>query len=183
MNYFFPLVLKGVDPELRQITGIASTADIDRDGEILDVASATFKDDVPLMWQHEWKMPAIGVAKLFKDGSSIRFKAQIAKLTEAGPLKDRIDMAWQAMKSGLVQFVSIGGVNGTLRYNKDGTKTIMGLEIVELSPVTIPAHRKASIETVKAIYGGSTEKGAVRLIDAPASALENLNGAVRLTLS
>lgn len=179
---FCPLVIKSVNDDLRQIAGIASTSEVDRDGEIMDVASATFKSEIPLMWQHEWKMPAIGTAKLFKDGDrTIRFTAQIAKLAEASPLKDRVDMAWQAMKSGLVKFVSIGGIGGSRQYNKDGTVSLLGMEIVELSGVTIPANASASIQTVKAIYG-SNSGGVVRLID-PARIPENLNGAVRLIRS
>lgn len=174
---FCPLIIKGITDDLRQITGIASTNDVDRDGEVMDIATATFRREVPLIWQHEQKMPAIGTARLFKDGNrAIRFTAQFAKLDEPGALKDRVDMAWQSVKSGLVKFVSIGAVGGRRQYRKDAPPILVGMEVVEISTVTIPANAAATIDSVKAMYGKNIGTS-VRLITPQT---KTLNGAVRL---
>lgn len=176
---FCPLLIKGISEDLRQITGIASTNDVDRDGEVMDIATATFRGEVPLIWQHEHKMPAIGTARLFKDGSrAIKFSAQFAKLDEPGALKDRVDMAWQSVKSGLVKFISIGAVGGHRQYRKDAPPLLVGMEVVEISTVTIPANAAATIDSVKALYGRNAGTS-VRLLT-PAQHTQNLNGAVRL---
>ena len=177
---FLPLVLKGINDEQRQITGIASTGDVDRDGEIMDIETARFRPEVPLIWQHEHKMPAVGKAQLFKDGSrSIRFVAQFARLDEPGALKDRVDMAWQSVKSGLVKFVSIGAVGGKRQFRKDAPPLLVGMEVVELSTVTIPANAAATIDTVKALY--ALRSAGIPLICADIT--KPLNGAIRLIRS
>ena len=176
---FCEMVLKGVSEDLRQITGIATTGSVDRHGEILDVASARFRPEVPLIWQHQQSMPAIGRAQLFKDGDAIRFVASFAKLTEPGLLKERADLAWQAVKSGLVKFVSIGAMGGRRFARKNGPPLLMDMEVVELSPVTIPANADATIDTVKALY--ARQRGAIQLVSAAHT--RNLNGAIELIRS
>lgn len=173
---FCEMVLKGVSEDLRQITGIASTATMDRHGEILDIATARFRPEVPLIWQHQQSMPAIGHAQLFKDGNAIRFVAQFAKLTEPGLLKERADLAWQSVKSGLVRFVSVGAMGGRRFVRKDGPPLLVDMEVVELSPVTIPANAEATIDTVKVLY--ARQRGAIPLVRTART--PNLNGAIEL---
>ncbi|RCW73819.1 HK97 family phage prohead protease [Pseudorhodoferax soli] len=176
---FCEMVLKGVREDLRQITGIATTGSMDRHGEILDIASARFRPEVPLIWQHQQSMPAIGRAQLFKDGDAIRFVANFAKLTEPGLLKERADLAWQAVKSGLVKFVSIGAMGGRKFVRKNGPPLLVDMEVVELSPVTVPANADATIDTVKALYARQRESiPLIREID-----LRFLKGAIPLDRS
>lgn len=174
---FCDLIVKGISDDLRQITGIASTSGVDRDGEILDIETARFRSEVPLIWQHQQTMPAIGRAQLFKDGNTaIRFIATFARLDEPGLLKDRLDMAWQSVKSGLVKFVSIGAVGGRRFVRKNAPPLLVDMEVVELSTVTIPANADASIDTVKALY--CRGRGSIPLLRAADA--RNLNGAISL---
>jgi hypothetical protein len=174
---FCDLIVKGISEELRQITGIASTSSVDRDGEILDIGSTRFRPEVPLIWQHQQTMPAIGRAQLFKDGADkIRFVADFSRIEEPGILRDRLELAWQSVKSGLVKFVSIGAIGGRRLVRKSAPPLLVDMEVVELSTVTIPANAGASIDTVKALYG--RHRGAIQLVSA--SRLPNLNGAVSL---
>jgi hypothetical protein len=78
--------------------------------------------------------------------------ARIMRLEEAGQLKDRLDMAWQSIKSGLVQGLSIGFQSVERSYIDDSyaIRFIRWLWL-ELSVVTIPANADASITTVRGV--------------------------------
>jgi hypothetical protein len=57
------LVIKAVDDDKREITGIASTPGTDRDGDIVEPAGAEFILPVPLLWQHRSAEPIGYVSK------------------------------------------------------------------------------------------------------------------------
>src|SRR5688572_21976485 len=102
------LDLKQVDEEKREFEGWATTPETDRMGDIVEPAGVEFKLPLPLLWQHNSREPIGHVvsAKVSKDGIFVR--AKIANIAEAGKLKDRLDEAWQSIKSGLVRGLSIG---------------------------------------------------------------------------
>lgn len=144
------LELKAVDDEQRIVEGIASTPSPDRHGDIMDPKGAQFALPIPFLWFHNQKEPIgeIFEAKVSLDG--IRIKARISKIDDAGKLKDRLDEAWQSIKSKLVRGLSVGWspvdyepVKGTtyVRF----TKWVWA----ELSAVTIPMNTEASIVSVK----------------------------------
>ena len=57
------LTIKSIDAPTRRIQGIASTPDVDRDGDVLDPAGVTFRNPVPLLLHHRQTEP-IGTAVL-----------------------------------------------------------------------------------------------------------------------
>ena len=59
------LNIKSVDTDKRQISGIATTPETDRAGDIIDPLGAKFADELPLLWQHEHGKP-IGIARFGK---------------------------------------------------------------------------------------------------------------------
>lgn len=165
------LNVKAVDDDGRTITGIATTPETDRMGDVVEPKGAEFKLPLPLLWQHQSDKPVghVTSAKVTKTG--IEVTAQIARLDEPGPLKDLLDMAWQSVKARLVRGLSIGfqskesaRIDGTfgLRFSK--------WEWLELSLVTIPANAEATIQTVKSLDRvvlaalGHKHKPVVRLI-------------------
>lgn len=75
----------------------------------------------------------------------IPFTATIAAIADAGPLKDLVDMAWQAVKAKLVRGVSIGFRALKYSFMDDGGIEFSETEIYELSLVTIPANASATI--------------------------------------
>ena len=144
------LTVKSIDEEQRIIKGIASTPSPDRVDDVVDPNGAKFTLPIPLLWQHNHDMP-IGEVKSAKvSENGIEIEAQLATVEEEGALKDRLDEAWQSIKSGLVKGLSIG-FRG-LEYEQ--IKGTFGLNFkfwdwYELSVVTIPANMEASITSIK----------------------------------
>lgn len=174
------LETKGVNEDLRELTGIATTPEPDRAGDIVEPLGAKFAAEIPFLWQHHHDMP-IGTVRLSAPTKAgIKFVAKVAKIDEPGPLKDMVDMAWQAIKAGLVKGTSIGFRSLAHDYMSEGGVRFREYEIIELSAVTVPANAGASIQSIKA-WGAPREAGRpVRIISAPPTAAVDLKGAVRL---
>lgn len=144
------LHVKSFDEEQRFITGIATTPQPDRDGDIIDPMGAKFDIEMPLLWQHRPDSPVGHATFGTPTKSGIPFTATIAKIDEPGELKNLLDKAWQSVKSRLVRGVSIGFIpRESERLQNNGRKFTL-IEIIELSLVTIPANTGATIQTVKA---------------------------------
>lgn len=134
----------------RIITGIASTPKPDRDYDVLDPQGATFALPIPLLWQHNHNEPIGEVIEAKVTDAGIEITAKIAKIDEDGTLKNRIDEAWQSIKSGLVKCFSVGFRLIDYAYHKDD----YGLDVkewewYELSVVTVPANSDAIITSIK----------------------------------
>lgn len=145
------LDIRSVDEESRVIEGIASTPEPDRMGDIVDPMGAKFALPMPLLWQHQHDKPVGNVEFAKPTKAGIPFKARIAKVEEAGTLKDRVDEAWQSVKSGLVRAVSIGFRALEHSRMESGGLRFISWEWMELSLVTIPANSQAVITAVKSI--------------------------------
>ena len=147
------LTLKAVDEDQRIITGIATTPTPDRVGDIVEPAGAEFKLPIPFLWQHNSREPLGHVTKAKVNSEGIEITAQLVKIDEPGKLKDRLDEAWQSIKSGLVRGLSIGFKE--LEYSRldDGSYGYRYLRwlFLELSAVTIPANGDCTIQAVKSI--------------------------------
>ena len=140
------------DGDTRTITGIASTPKQDRDNDIMDMEGATFALPMPLLWQHKHNEPIGEVTAATVTADGIEITATIVKIEEDGPLKSRIDEAWQSIKSGLVKGLSIGFRLLEYNYLEDSYGLhIKEWEWYELSAVTIPANPDGKINTVKNI--------------------------------
>lgn len=144
--------VKSVNEDQRVIEGIATTPTPDHMGDIVEPDGAEFSLPIPLLWQHDASQPIGHVtrAKIGKEG--IVVTAKLVKMTEPGALKDRLDEAWQSVKSGLVRGLSIG----FLPVEQSQIKETFGFRFLkwkwlELSAVTIPANMEASISTIKSM--------------------------------
>jgi len=146
------LTVKSVDEDARIITGIATTPETDRMGDVVEPKGAQFKLPIPLLWQHNAHQPIghVTAARVTADG--IEITAQITKFDEPGALKDRLDEAWQSIKAGLVRGLSIGfkaiesaRIEGTYGYR------FLKWLWLELSAVTIPANSEATITAIKSL--------------------------------
>ena len=168
------LEVKGVDHDLRRITGIASTPTPDRSLDIVDPIGAKYAAQIPFLWQHEHSKP-IGFAALGKaTKAGIPFTAEVARIDEDGPLKQLLDMAWQSIKAKLVRGVSIGFRSIAHEYLENVGIRFNEYEIYELSAVTVPANAEATIQTIKMI--SHERAGAIQLINP----VKDSTGAVRL---
>lgn len=163
--------VKGFDDETREIQGIATTPTPDRMGDIVEPKGAVFKLPIPLLWQHRSDQPIGHVvsARVTRDGISV--SAKLAKVAESGTLKDRLDEAWQSLKTGLVRGLSIGfnPIGDPEKIENTYSYKFSKWEWLELSAVTIPANADASIQTVKAFdsewVASDRDRGIVRLDD------------------
>ncbi|MEH2508684.1 HK97 family phage major capsid protein/HK97 family phage prohead protease [Nitrobacteraceae bacterium AZCC 1564] len=171
MNRAYSLLqIKAVDDDRRVITGIATTPTADRAGDIVEPLGAEFKLPIPLLWQHDSSQPIGHVTNAKVTAKGIEITASLAKIDEPGTLKDRLDEAWQSIKSGLVQGLSIGFKEiEAARIEQTYSYRFLKWLWLELSAVTIPANGEATITAIKSIdtqqraASGRTLKRVVRL--------------------
>jgi HK97 family phage major capsid protein/HK97 family phage prohead protease len=146
------LHVKAVDAEKRILSGIATTPEPDRSGDVIEPLGVAFANPLPLLLFHDARKP-VGFAtfsKPTKDG--IAFEATIPTIDEPGTLKDRVDEAWQSVKAGLVSGVSIGFRAIEEAFNKEtGGFRFLKTEVLELSLVTVPANASATIHAIKSL--------------------------------
>lgn len=166
--------VKSFDDEKREVTGIASTIETDRYGDIVDPSGAKFAEEIPFLWQHNHGSP-IGWATLKAGKKEITFSAKLAKIDEEGELKSLLDKAWQSIKLKLVKGISIGFRAIEYSFIENGGIHFKEIEIYEISAVTIPAHAGAGISTIKA-YANNT----IPLIPASVSKSAGADSGIRL---
>lgn len=145
------ITVKSFDEDRRVFSGVASTPEVDRVGDIVEPSGAKFAADLPLLLFHDSRRP-VGRVKLHKPtAEGIKFDARIPKIDEPGTLKDRVDEAWQSVKAGLIKAVSIGfrAFDDGIELMKGGGLKFTDFEILELSLVPVPANAGATITDIK----------------------------------
>lgn len=145
------LQVRAFDDDARKFSGIATTPSVDRVGDIIDPMGVKFTNPLVLLHQHRHDAPigSVRFKKPTKDG--IEFEAEIAKVDEPGPLKDRVDTAWGEVKHGLVRATSVGFRPIEYSFMDTGGVRYSEVEVYELSIVSIPANADAVISTVKSL--------------------------------
>jgi HK97 family phage major capsid protein/HK97 family phage prohead protease len=147
------LTVKDLNEDERVIHGTATTPTPDRMGDIVEPLGITYKNPLPLLWQHDSDKP-IGLVTFDPPNTKgVRFAARLPKVTEPGILKDRIDEAWQSVRYGLVAGASIGfrAMKDGTEYRDEGGIRFKKTEVMELSLVTIPANNECTIATIKSL--------------------------------
>lgn len=174
------LEVKALDEEKRTISGMATTPETDRVGDVVDPMGASYAKEIPLLWQHQHDKP-VGMATFGKaTKSGIPFTASLPVIPEAGALKDLVDMAWQSVKAKLVRGVSIGFRPIEYSFMDEGGIRFIKTEIYELSLVTIPANASATIQTIKAMSSHREATRGVQLITRAAEKPRDMKGAIPL---
>jgi HK97 family phage prohead protease len=161
------LSVKSIDEEKRIIRGIATTPTVDRVGDIIDPMGVKFTNPLAFLWQHQHDKP-IGSVRFDKPtAKGIGFEASIAHpdTVESVTLKDRLQEAWDSIKTGLVRAVSVGFRPIEYSFMDSGGIRFSETEVFELSAVTIPANSQALITELKSIYGADAELRAIRALD------------------
>lgn len=145
--------IKAVNEDSREITGIASTPEPDRYGDIVDPAGVKFTLPLPLLWQHWHDEPIGQVTEAKVTDTGIEIKAKLVKPGADMPsqLVARLDEAWASIKTGLVRGLSIGFKPIEYSFIDDGGIRFISWEWYELSAVTVPANGDCSIQSVKSI--------------------------------
>lgn len=152
MNRAYSLLdVKAVNEDARVIEGIASTPAPDRHGDVVEPMGAKYALPMPLLWQHNHDEPIghVEFAKPTKAG--IPFKARIANPDdfESETLKERLRLAWDSIKGGLVRAVSIGFRPLEYSFLDGGGVKFAEWEWIELSTVTVPANADCTITGIK----------------------------------
>ena len=131
------LEVKSFDADARTIEGIASTPAPDRKNDVMDPIGAQFTLPMPLLWQHNQVQPVGEVTEARVTPEGILIRAKFAQVLDPGPLKARLDDAWQHVKAGLVRGLSIGWQPITAVPRKGGGFHVTKWHWAELSLVTI----------------------------------------------
>jgi HK97 family phage prohead protease len=134
----------------RTFKGVATTPTPDRVGDIVEPKGAEFQLPIPLLWQHNSREPIGWVRAARVTDKGIEVECEIASVPEAGKLKDRLDEAWQSLKSKLVGGLSIGFKPlESARIGESYSYRFMKWLWLELSAVTVPANGDCSITAIK----------------------------------
>lgn len=145
------LVIKAVDEDAREITGIASTPGTDRMDDVVEPSGAEFSLPIPLLWQHRHAEPIGQVvrAKITEKGIEVvaRLVAPTADMPAA--MTARLQEAWHSIKTGLVRGLSIGFNPKEYSFMDSGGVHFLKWDWTELSAVTIPANADATITSIK----------------------------------
>ena len=169
------LIVKAMNEETREFSGIATTPEMDTMGDIIESSGIAFqRNPVPLLWNHKHDMPVGEATFGVATADGIPFSAKIPDVKEAGIVKDMVDRAWHSVKHGLIRAVSIGATADPkdVKPLKTGGRRILKALVHELSLATVPANSSALITAVKsidneALAASGLPRGAVRLEASP----------------
>jgi HK97 family phage major capsid protein/HK97 family phage prohead protease len=145
------LHIKAVDPERRLISGIATTPQPDRVGDVIDPLGVKFKNPVPLLLHHDKTQPVGRVRFQKPTDAGVEFEAELPIIDSPGVVRDRVNEAWDSIKAGLIAGVSIGFrvLDDAIELMKSGGIKFLKTEVLELSLVTVPANQHVSLSIVK----------------------------------
>ena len=129
------------------IRGMASTADTDRVGDIIEAAAWTkgglqnYLNNPVILFNHDYNQPIGRAVELSTGDNGLQLKAKIAK--SAGHVRELI-------KEGVLGAFSVGFRVKDAEYLKesDGYK-IKDAELLEVSVVTVPANQAATFSLAK----------------------------------
>ncbi len=174
--------IKSIDQERRILTGIASTPETDRGGDMMDPAGAKFALPMPLRWEHKDTIGQVLDATVTPAGIAIT--ARIASVAEPGKLKEQTDFAWQSVREKLARGFSIGWNPIKATMNKQGGMNVSSWDWLETSIVSIPMNASATIQSIKSFDVDQAALGATDVIPAPgASGLARRNTSMKKNIS
>jgi HK97 family phage major capsid protein len=148
------LEIKSIDEETREFAGRATNISTDLMEDIVESNGAEFALPIPFLWQHQNDKPVGHVTQAQISDNEILVRGKLVKPYDGAPAswRERLEVAWADMKTGLVRGLSIGfkpleiePIKGTYgnRYKR--------WRWLELSGVTIAANTEATITAIKSI--------------------------------
>lgn len=112
-------------------------------------------DPLPMLWNHNPNEPIGGYTSLEEDARGLKVSGfimigEVARAREVHAL----------MKRRVVKGLSIGYYTTNSSYNeKTGIRSLIELDLREVSPVTFPANVEAEVESVKSAIAGILQRG------------------------
>lgn len=154
--------------------GVASTAEEDRDGEIVLPSAFTnlervIKEQAPIYFQHAWRsfgaegehaMPVGKILDAKQSPSDLRIRFQFAS---GGPMTFAPKVQWMVDK-GFLKYMSIGAIPVKWETDKQGRRVYTALELLEVSVVGIPSNRGAVILNEMKVAGFAISKDEEKLL-------------------
>lgn len=158
------------------ITGIASTPETDRQGDVLLPEGAEFRLPIPLLYQHDHSQPLGKVTSARVTARGIEIVASVAL-----GVSTTIDNAFRLIKAGLVQGLSVGFRGLEVEGTRTG-RLYRRWELLELSAVTLPCNAGATITSVKAACGIKPQfNGSLPLVNIHLGSVRLTQPGIRLT--
>lgn len=143
------LEIKALDDDAYTLEGWATTAEIDRMGDIVLPNGAEYKLPIPFLLDHDARQVVGEVDRVEVSDKGIKFWAHVKKIAEEGEAKALCDKAWSFIKNGLRKAVSIGFRPLDFDVLPNGGLKFTSWEWYELSAVGIPAQPGAVITATK----------------------------------
>jgi HK97 family phage major capsid protein len=147
------LEIRSVNEEQRIITGIATTPETDRVGDIVESRGARFKNPMSMLMYHDSTKPVAEVVFGKATDEGIPFTARFPDPAgiRSETLRERVLEALDSVRLKLIRAVSIGfrAMDDGVEILRTGGYRFTDFEILELSLVVIPANASATIQTIK----------------------------------
>lgn len=143
--------------------GYASTfGNVDEGGDV--VMRGAFKDSLlrrprpKLLWQHDIGEPIGVVQNLREDEKGLYGEWKLSKTA-------RGQDAYTLLKDGAVDSMSIGYIADDFEFTDDGIRKLKGVDLLEVSVVSVPMNQEALITAVKAMERLPLDAHGNRLLD------------------
>lgn len=143
--------------------GYASTfGNVDEGGDV--VMRGAFKDSLlrrpkpKLLWQHDIGEPIGVVQNLREDEKGLYGEWKLSKTA-------RGQDAYTLLKDGAVDSMSIGYIADDFEFTDDGIRKLKGVDLLEVSVVSVPMNQEALITAVKAMERLPLDAHGSRLLD------------------
>ncbi|HEI8439803.1 TPA: HK97 family phage prohead protease [Acinetobacter baumannii] len=147
------LQVKAFDEEKRVFTGIASTPTPDKAKDVLISTGAKFTLPMPLLFHHDHEKPIGKVISADVTKKGIEVQIELPEIEEEGALKERVDEAFQSLKYGLVNGLSVGFTADwkAVEQLEGGGFQFNEWNWHELSLVAVPCNNESYINQIKSI--------------------------------
>lgn len=161
LDYDFQI--KSANDQTRVITAVCSSKNVDRQGDTVDVSTATWGKNIPLLLNHKLDQPAIGtVTSLVVRGDMLLMTATIPTIETDCDTKNALQDIWERVKHGLLHAVSIGFSANVAERTESGF-AYSDISIHEISLCNVGANQDAlvlSTSNAKAMNAANASKAA-----------------------
>ena len=144
--------LKAVNADRREIVGIASTPETDREGDRILPQGALYKVPHPLLLAHDHERPCGEVKSVRATPHRLEITATIAKVAEPGPLQEFLDHVWASVRARLIRGISIGflPIKDAVEQTATG-RVFRSWHWLETSLCVVPVNVSAGIVEIRSL--------------------------------